>query len=661
MAAKLLLCDCAGTQALDRGAIEAATGLSCSRVHTGLCAGEAGEAAKLLADGDAIVACAQEAATFAALSDEIGAPEPPCVDIRDRAGWSGDADDKTPKIAALLAMATTPAPARKTIDVTSEGVCLIVGAAAVVLPAAQTLSSVLSVTAVTPETPEADFGAARAFDAHRGRLRSASGSFGGFDVVFDDFAATSPAGRGALSSTASRDGARSSCDVILDLRGEPPLFPAHGKRDGYLRADPGDPMAVARAVFEASHLSGTFEKTLHIAFDEALCAHSRASQTGCTRCLDLCPTGAITPAGDAVGIDPNICAGCGACAAACPSGAASYDDPPAGHVFTLIRAASSAYRKAGGTTARLLVHDAERGREMIALAARYGRGLPSDVIPLEAEALGAFGHAEMMVALASGFSEVALLLGPKADRDAIMAQVALANALAAGTGVGEERIKALEPADPDGLSDALFVERMSPLSNEPILPLGGRREATRLAARALAGDETSSIPLPAGAPYGAVAVDEDACTLCLACASLCPSAALADNPDAPQLRFQEDACLQCGLCETVCPENAITLEPRFNLADAALSQVVLNEEEPYACIECGALFGVKSTIERIVEKLEGNHSMFTNSDNAKLIRMCDDCRVGAQYHSEAQPFFGGQRPKVRTTDDYIRERDEEEN
>jgi hypothetical protein len=36
--------------------------------------------------------------------------------------------------------------------------------------------------------------------------------------------------------------------------------------------------------------------------------------------------------------------------------------------------------------------------------------------------------------------------------------------------------------------------------------------------------------------------------------------------------------------------------------------------------------------------------------------MCDDCRVNAQYHQENSPFFGGDRPKVRTTQDYLDER-----
>ena len=32
--------------------------------------------------------------------------------------------------------------------------------------------------------------------------------------------------------------------------------------------------------------------------------------------------------------------------------------------------------------------------------------------------------------------------------------------------------------------------------------------------------------------------------------------------------------------------------------------------------------------------------------------MCDDCRVNAQYHDENAPFKYGEKPKIRTTDDY---------
>jgi ferredoxin len=214
----------------------------------------------------------------------------------------------------------------------------------------------------------------------------------------------------------------------------------------------------------------------------------------------------------------------------------------------------------------------------------------------------------------------------------------------------------LDETDPDSMSNVLYdAEKVTGLT-DPVLPMGNRRQIARLAARALNPDADVPLPLPDGAPYGAVLVDTDACTLCLSCVSLCPSGALIDNPDMPQLRFQEDACLQCGICATICPETAITLRPQLDVGDTALRQRVLNEEEPFACIDCGALFGVKSTVERIMDKLAGTHPMFATSDQAKMIQMCDTCRVKVQFQSTDNPFAGADKPRVRTSEDYFSKR-----
>lgn len=650
MAKKLIICNCSGTQDLDGAALEAATGLPCSQVHSDLCTSQTAQAAEAIASEDAIICCRQEQRLFEEIATDLGLAAPPVTDLRDRAGWSDDPRSKLPKMAALMAEAAMEMPAEKTVDVTSEGLCLVIGASDIAFPAARRLKDILGVTVLL--TDDADPPDERGFDTIRGKLRQASGALGQFSLRLDALQQVHPGGRGPLTWTAPRDGGQTDCDIILDLTGGTPLFPAPQKREGYVRADPGSVTAVADAVLEASQLLGTFEKPLYVALEPAICAHSRAEQTGCTKCLDICPTGAIRPEGDHVDIDPMICAGCGACAARCPSGAVTYDAPPTDTVFRRLNTLASTYRKAGGHAPRLLVCDQSHGRELISLAARHARGLPADVIPLEVSALSGFGHAEILAALACGFADVTILLSPVTERDALDREIPLARALAGD----ETRVGLLDVSDPDALCDALYTADDATVPcPDPVLPMGSRRQVARLSAKALQ-PGAELVPLPEDAPYGTVHVDTEACTLCLSCVSLCPSGALIDNPDMPQLRFQEDACLQCGLCANVCPESAITYEQRMNLADAALSQTILHEEEPFACIECGALFGVKSTVEKITEKLAGKHAMFANDKAAKMIQMCDDCRVKAQFHSQDNPFTSGDRPQVRTSDDYFSKR-----
>lgn len=645
---KLILCDCLGTQRLDPAALSEASGRACSRIFTEACGRDLQAVAAIASEGGALIACQQQATLFREMAEDAGAELDGFLDLRDRAGWSEQAAHSGPKMAALAAVATLARPPEKSIDVVSHGTCLLVGPLEPVMEAAEQLSATLAVTVLVEGAPEVTPPAG--FDMISGRIARASGTLGNFDLRIDGFRQMIAGGRGAAGWTEPRDGAFSQCDIIVDLRGATPLFPAPEKRDGYLRADPGSKPAVAKAVLAAAQMVGTYEKPLYVRLEESRCAHARAGQTACTKCLDACPTGAITPAGEHVAIDPLVCAGCGACAALCPSEAITYDAPPVASVFARLAKLAGTYRRAGGGTPQLLVHDADFGNEMISLAARYGRGLPADVIPFETPALAGFGHAEMLAALGTGFGSVSILLAPTSDRDVIEREVALAAAIA-----GPETVDVLDVSDPDALTDILYTAPPVKAADNPILPMGGRRQVARLAAKALR-PETEVLALPQGAPYGSVEVDTEACTLCLSCASLCPAGALGDNPDMPQLRFQEDACLQCGLCVNICPEDAISLVPQFNLTDAAFTQRVLHEEEPFACIECGSLFGVKSTVERITEKLANNHAMFSRPETIAMIQMCDNCRIQAQFHATDNPLAGKERPRVRTTDDYLSKR-----
>jgi hypothetical protein len=77
-------------------------------------------------------------------------------------------------------------------------------------------------------------------------------------------------------------------------------------------------------------------------------------------------------------------------------------------------------------------------------------------------------------------------------------------------------------------------------------------------------------------------------------------------------------------------------------------------------VRCGKPFGVKSTIERVTAKLEGKHWMFKGSARRlEVLKMCETCRVIAVTEEDFDPY-GAPRPNPRTTDDYLREREQRE-
>jgi ferredoxin len=194
------------------------------------------------------------------------------------------------------------------------------------------------------------------------------------------------------------------------------------------------------------------------------------------------------------------------------------------------------------------------------------------------------------------------------------------------------------------------------------LPSGRKRDVLRVALRELhraAPVPVDVVALPGEAPFGTVEIDAARCTLCLACVSACPTGALTDNPERPALRFTEDACVQCGLCKATCPEKVVTLRPQLDFRAATASPRILKEEEPFCCIRCGKPFGVRSTIERVTAKLEGQHWMYRGGpDRLDLIKMCDDCRVAVISEQDFDPYGAPPRAHPRTTEDYLREREE---
>ena len=613
-----------------------------------------------------LVGCTQEAAVFSAAAEENGrSGSIGFVNLRETAGWGADAAAAGPKIAALVAASAEVMPSPPSVVVESAGVILIYGRDDQAIEAANLLKGQLDITVLLMPPAAVVPPRVNEYPIAKGRVRNVKGHLGAFELTVDEFAQPTPSSRAVLTFGVPVSGALSRCDILLDLSGGSALVTAPDLRDGYLRADPGDPKQVLAAVLKARDLVGTFDKPRYIEFRDDLCAHSRSKIVGCTRCLETCPAGAISPAGDHVSVDPNICAGCGQCAAVCPTGAATYTFPPVSALTRKLRTLIRTYHEAGGTRPIVLFHDEAHGTQIIDALARFGDGLPANVLPVSVNEVTQIGLESIAALMAYGASAVRFLMRsqPRHDITGLLRTVDLAESILSGLGFGAGRIALIETDDPEvlGTTLAAIPELPSGLTAvSEFLPLGDKRSILRFALRELhrlAQAPVDVVSLAKGAPFGAVEIDTPNCTLCLSCVSACPTGALRDDSERPMLRFAEEACVQCGLCQATCPEKVISLRPRLNFRAVADGVQVLKEEEPFHCVRCAKPFGVKSTIDKVIAKLAGIHWMYKDDpDRLQLIKMCDDCRVAYVTEREFDPH-AAPRPAMRTTDDYLRERE----
>ena len=725
---KTLLCNCNRTMPLDSLALSQALPNLASpgtalHLHTTLCRREAPEFQRAAKSGeDLLVACTQESRLFLELNEQtVGAPsvaERPIrfVNIRETGGWSKDAANATPKIAALIAAAQLPeAEPVATAGYRSEGRCLVIGPAAAAEHAAHLLGPGLQTSLLL--TGGGVLAQRRGLAVHAGRLTALTGWLGAFEARWTSNnpidldlctrcnACIDVCPEGAIDfsyqidlakCTSQRDCVR-ACeaagaidfqrpplessarfDLVLDLRTDAsaPAFRQHAVPQGYFHVG-SDADRLFDAVLKLRDLVGEFDKPKFFHYKPKLCAHSRNEQIGCTACIDVCSAQAIrsdatlkgkvggkvrsgaTPAtplpggqGGGIFVEPHLCIGCGACTTVCPSGALAYATPNTVDQGRRIRTLLSTYQKAGGRDAVLLIHSQGEGARRIdalgraAATLRHAKagalrvhGVPARVIPLDVWHTASVGIDLWLSAIALGASQVWVLLTDEEAPDyrrALAEQMAVAQGILSGLGWVGTHLRLIDAADVAAFDAALQAPAAQAVARAASFsPQADKRATLELAidhliAHApLVEGRDDAIALPAaGSPLGTLIVDTDKCTLCLSCVGACPEAALADNPDLPQLRFIEKNCVQCGLCAKTCPEDAIRLEPRLWLADGGKARKhlrVLAEAQPYACIRCAKPFGTLKAIEAMVGKLAG-HSMFQGAA-AERLKMCGDCRV----------------------------------
>ena len=442
-----------------------------------------------------------------------------------------------------------------------------------------------------------------------------NGYLGAFDCAIGD-----PESPGSLARLANVS-VLGGFDLVLDLN-ESSMIQTEVLPFGYLSPDEA---SLDEAIAELEQLQGDFEKPRYFEYDASICAHSRSSITACTRCLDVCGTGAIKSNGEGISIEPYLCQGCGSCATNCPSGAVRYAYPsPADALSQLTELLQS--RKSHTKTV-IYLHDAEGGAEKVAT---FAAELSDDVLPLAVEEVASVGIDVWLASIAYGVAAI-VIDAPAEDtgaKHALTTQSNTANSILQGLDLGE-RIHLLDGATASGINKLAEFDYHS-IPAATFQSFNDKRQTVRAATDHLqqhSPQKTSVVDLTNQAAFGEVKVDDSACTLCLACVTVCPGRALQDGETLPQLKFIESQCLQCGLCEKACPESAISLSPRYLYdSETARKPRILNEEEPFNCVVCNTPFATHRIIGRMQAKLS-EHWMFKDDKALRRLKMCEDCRV----------------------------------
>jgi ferredoxin len=584
-------------------------------LHSTLCRREAGAFQKAIQSGqEVVVACTQEKKLFSELASQTeGAISPiKFVNIREAGGWSSDAHNASPKLAALLAAAHLPEPDPvPAVPFKSEGRLLIIGPLDQAEQAAAMVADVLQVVIFAQGAGQAGGSQERQYPVIAGELQTMQGWLGAFDVSWSDnnpinldlctrcnacvqacpenaigldyqidmnLCNASRAcvkvcqSAGAIDFNRVPAQASEKFDLILDLRNEGaagPQFLQHAPPQGYFKWDGRN----LTTLLKLRDMVGEFEKPKFFAYKQKLCAHSRNETIGCNACVDICSAEAISSdkSRQQIKVNPNLCVGCGACTTVCPTGALTYGYPKAQEQGLKIKTLLSTYHAAGGKDAVLMLHSQDGGLKVVeelgrAAQLKLAKGLPANVIPMSLWHTASLGLEVWLTAVAYGAHQVLVLCTHEEAPqylEGLEAQMAVAQSLLTGLGyegVHFQVVRAKNAMDLEGSLQANGAAKLQAKWKKQVPVV--------LAKYAVAPEKRSTLELALDhlSEHAPSALQPNNSAIALPAAS--PLGALKVNAD---------KCTLCLSCVSACPASALQDNPD-------LPQLRFIEKN---CVQCG--------------------------------------------------------------------------
>lgn len=318
---------------------------------------------------------------------------------------------------------------------------------------------------------------------------------------------------------------------------------------------------------------------------------------GCSKCLDACPTHALTIADGSVTLREQDCSRIGSCTTVCPVSAIQLPRFSESQFLGLI----AGIMKMNQATSRTLVLTCDKST------------LPQEPWTFieQVEDIGVIGPRQIAIALSSGIDRVVVYCadGACSGKQAASQAVESIRSLFGRFG-GEPETTIVRYLEGDEKEE--LVRLLS-------LPTGERAKSLFAARRDAWANYIGAlrqIAAPGGLTLGLGLTNlgiSDSCTLCQVCANFCPHSAL--EIISGSLEFDSSKCTGCGYCARVCPEHSITLLQLEKISD--LGKRAVFHDEIVKCARCNQPLGSAKYLKNVQARLGKEDPM---------MKYCNSCK-----------------------------------